>query len=110
MVQPGGVDDGGIGHGVAVLRVTPERIRIAVNVFLARAMAGLARDAEFARAGVEELAARVLAGLGSGGVAIEASEIPDLLRVRRIGFQEKNVVARHPAFFLKEISVRETVL
>ncbi len=110
MIEAAGIDDGGVGIAVEMLGVAAERCGVGADVLLARTVTGFAGDAELGDASVIHMGLGVLARLASGGVAIEAVVVPDLLEMGRPRFEQEDIIARHPALFREQVGERQAEL
>jgi|SRR5688572_18408713 len=90
--------------------VTAGWIGIDSDMFLRRAMAGLAGNAEFSRSCLDDLGLRILSGLAGSRMTADTAGVPDLVCVVRLGIEKEYIVARHPPLILEQIGERKTKL
>ena len=108
MIEPGRIDDGGIGFGFIAgpLEVAMERLLVGPHVCFAGAVTGFAGDSQFTGAGVGSHGGSggLRPRLAGGAVAVDAVVIPDLEGLRRCGIAEESVVERNPFLVGDEVA------
>ena len=104
------VDDGGVAFAAGVESVTAKGISIFLHVLIGGAVAGFASDAQFGDFGLKDVALWVLERFASGGVATDATAVPNLDHARRLGVFEESIFARHPTLIFKKVNEWEDEL
>src|SRR3954471_23186524 len=102
MIEAGRVDNGRITLLAIVQAITPDWIAVQANVLFSRAVAGFAGDAQFAYLCSHCAGRAVNLWLSAGGVALNATHIPNVLGGWNFGVAQKGGMKGSPALVIFE--------